>query len=65
MKIVVVSPDEEHGDVPLGLLVDLLEGLLVQFHGGDHLLNVAKDHVQVLMVAGMINNTTIIASVSN
>ena len=50
MKMVVVAPDEEHGDVPLGLLVDLLEGLLVQFHGGDHLLNVAKDHVQVLMV---------------
>ena len=49
MKIVVVSPDEEHGDVPLGLLVDLLEGFLVQFHGGDHLLNVAKDHVQVLV----------------
>ena len=45
-----VAPHEQHGDGALGGLVDLLVRLLVNVHRGDRLLDVAENHVQVLVV---------------
>ena len=45
-----VASDEEHGDVPLGRPVHFLVGLLVYLNRSDGLLDVAQDHVEVLIV---------------
>ena len=45
-----VTSDEEHRDVPLGRPVHLLVGLFVDLNRGDGFLDVAQDHVEVLIV---------------
>ena len=45
-----VSAHKQHGDGSLGRLEHLLVRLLVDLGGGDGLLHVAQDHVQMVVI---------------